>query len=110
MRGLENTRGHYLTDVVDVETLEEEDQLTLHFFFVLDLGHLGHLQAVNHLTEDLQDSTDPRVGKLEDDRVLALFDDVADKSHHELTTLVVEALNQQLLYVKFIDPDGAISS
>ena len=45
---------------------------------------------------------EPRVLDLEDDRLCALLDDATDKCDHKSPVVVLEALNQDLLYVHLI--------
>lgn len=77
MDGLQRAAWHDLVDVLDVEGLEEEDKLCLDLLLLLESLHRWHLQAVYHLPEHLEDAVDPRIAQFEDERLGALFHDVA---------------------------------
>ena len=107
--GLENATGNDLVDVLYAEGLEQEDKLRLNFFSILEDLHVGHLETVDHFTENLKNTREPRVLRLENERLCAFFDDVADERDHELSVFVLEALDKQLLDVKLVTADRPVS-
>ena len=67
------------------------------------------MEAIDHLTQNLQNAKKPWVLQPEDKRIFALFYDVADERNHQFSVLVLESLDKQLLDVKLVAANGSIS-
>ena len=79
MNGLQGTTWHDFVDIRNIEGLEKEDKLCFYLLFLFEALHCGHLQAVNHLSQHLEDAVDPGVAQFEDERLGALLHYVAGK-------------------------------
>ena len=99
MRGFEDATWSDLINILDAKGFEQEDEFRFDLLSILEDFHVGPLEAVDHLPQNLQDAGEPGVLHLEDERFGTFFDDVAYKGNDKLTVLVLETVNKHLLDV-----------
>ena len=81
-----------LTSELQLETLAQH--LNLKFEVQLEFGRLIEFD------EQLQNSHEPRIRRLEDDALVALLEDFSNKRNHNDETVRVITLQKQFLYAK----------